>query len=192
MTKWSAVFLMCFAFAAVNAFAGNILVNPGFESGALAPFFNSNDYCSGCTWSVTSTDSHTGSYSALVVGNRLLEQDFTAVSTSLITEASLWLKMPDTGLAAVYFLYSDSTTNENLIDVPDTWTKFDMTSYLAPGKSLAGVGVYGCSGCGGEGQTFADDFLIDTGGSAVPEPSTLFLLGFGGAALALGRRFARA
>jgi hypothetical protein len=189
MTKWGAVFAVCFAFAAVNALADNVLVNPGFESGALAPFFNSNDFCGGCTWSVTNTDFHTGSYSAFVVGNRLLEQDFTPVSTSLIDEVSLWLKMPGTGIAAVYLLYSDATTSENVMDVPAAWTEFDMTSYLAPGKSLTGFGVYGCSGCGGGGQTFADDFVVST---AVPEPSTLSLLGLVVAALGLVRRLTRA
>lgn len=175
MLKLLAVFVMCLALLAGNAFAGNVLVNSGFETGALPPWYNSNDFCGGCTWTVTAADAHSGTYSAFVNGNRLLEQDFTPVPFSMITDVSLWLKMPDTGIAAVYFLYGDATTAENLVTVGNTWSFFDMTSFLDPSKSLAGFGVYGCTGCSGASQTFADDFVVN----AVPEPGSLVLMGTG-------------
>jgi PEP-CTERM motif len=176
------LFLSTFA---THAFSANVLVNPGFESGALTPWFNSDDLCSGCTWSVTSADAHSGTFSAQVAGNRLIEQDFAAISTSSITEASLWLRMPETGFAFVFFKYSDSTTGGTTVSPTATWTKFNETSFLAAGKSLTGFGVYGCSGCAGAGITRADDFIVNTGAAAVPEPSTFLLLGFGVAALGL-------
>ena len=51
-------------------------------------------------------------------------------------------------------------------------------------------GVYGCTGCGGVGSTFADDFVIDAAVAAVPEPGTLALVGLGvlGAAARIRRR----
>src|ERR1019366_9104965 len=153
MLKLRTVLVLCVALVSTSAFAANVLVNPGFEYGVLPPWFNSNDFCGGCTWDVTTTDKHTGFWSATVIGDRLLEQDFSPIPDTLITEASLWLKMPDTGIAAVYFLYSDTTTAENIVSVPGVWTQFDMTSFLDPGKSLAGFGVYGCTGCLGSSQT---------------------------------------
>lgn len=189
MFKWFSVLALSLMMLAGSAFAGNILVNPGFEDGVLAPWFNSNDFCGGCTWAVTSSDSHSGKFSAFVSGNRLLEQDFSPIADSSITEASLWLKMPDTGVAAIYFLYSDATTEENVVSVGSDWTKFDMTSFLDVGKSLAGIGVYGCTGCAGHSLTFADDFVVNSGGG-VPEPGTLVMLGSGilGAAGMIRRR----
>ncbi len=184
MLKWRAVLVLCFSLLAAQAFAANVLVNPGFETGTLPPWFNSNDFCGGCTWSVTSSDANSGMFSAVVSGNRLLEQDFSPVADSMISEVSLWLKMPDTGIAAVYFLYSDSTTAENTVDVGSDWTKFDMTSFLDPMKSLAGFGVYGCSGCPGSSTTLADDFMVNGPGGTVPEPSSLILLGSGLAGVA--------
>lgn len=188
MTKWFSVLAFSLLLLAGNAMAGNILVNPGFEDGVLTPWFNSNDFCGGCVWDVTSSDAHSGTFSAFVIGDRLLEQDFAAVLTSDITEASLWLKMPDTGIAAIYFLYSDFSTEQNIVNVGSTWTLFDVTSFLDPGKSLIGFGVYGCTGCFGASMTLADDFVINAG---IPEPGTLVLLGTGmlGVATFVRRRF---
>ena len=187
MKKLGLAIALCLVLGAPNAFAANILVNPGFESSALPPWFNSNDFCAGCTWATTTADAHAGSYSAWVDGNRLLEQDFAPTSTALITEASMWLKMPDTGIAAIFFLYGDATTEENTFSITSSWTKFDVTSYLDAGKSLAGFGVYGCSGCAGGSTTFADDFVVNT--SSVPDAgSSLLLLGMGLAGLRAWRR----
>jgi PEP-CTERM motif len=187
MIKWSTVLAFCLILLAANGFAGNVLVNSGFETGTLPPWFNSFDFCGGCTWAVTSTDAHTGLYSAFVIGNRALEQDFLPIADASITEASLWLKMPDTGVAAVFFLYSDTSYAQNIVTVGNTWTFFDMTSFLDPTKSLVSFGVYGCNGCAGLSQTFADDFEVST----TPEPGTMVLLGTGlmSAAGIVRRRF---
>jgi hypothetical protein len=182
---------------ATKSYAVNILINPGFESSpdALDPWFNSNDFCSGCTWSVSQNTPHDGLNDAVVNGNRLLEQDFAPVDTSSITEASLWLRMPvrETGnesKAAIYFLYGDGTSEQNIVFLvqDNSWQKFDVTSFLDAGKTLAGFGVYGCTGCQEPSITYADDFVVDAGAAPVPEPGTLALVGVGGAWLAARRR----
>ena len=172
----------CLAILASSAFGGNILGNPGFETGDLPPWSNAMDFCDGCLWSVTGVDAHTGAFSATVSGDRQLEQNFAGIPAASIIEASLWLRMPSTGVAAVFFVYDDSTYAENLVDVGEGWGNFDMTSFLDHAKTLIGFGVWGCSECAGSSITFADDFVVDAS-PAVPEPSTWLLLGFGGAAL---------
>jgi hypothetical protein len=180
--------LMGLLLLAAGSADANVLVNSGFESGALAPSFNSDDFCGGCTWTVTGADFHAGAFSAEVSGNRLLEQDFAAVATSDISKASLWLRMPDTGIAAIFFKYGDSSTEENIVSPSAAWTEFDMTTFLDVGKTLVGFGVFGCSGCPGNSVTRADDFVVEAG--AVPEPVSFTMLGLalGGFALSLRRR----
>jgi hypothetical protein len=156
--------------------AGNILVNPGFESGSLSPWFNSSDFCGGCTWSVTSAEAHSGIYSAVVSGNRLLVQDFTPIPTSHVTDASVWLMMPDTGVAFIAFEYSNGTEGGQQFHVGSTWSQFNVTSLLTPGLDLEGFGVYGCSGCPGSSITYADDFVLDTT-TPTPEPASFLLFG---------------
>jgi len=99
-----------FGFLSVPAFAVNILGNPGFETGSLPPWFESQS-CDPSVpqcedWNVTAADNHTpgGSFSATVVtstststfgaGPRL-RQNFSPVPTSSITQVSFWNKYPD-------------------------------------------------------------------------------------------------
>jgi hypothetical protein len=161
------------------AAASNILINPGFETGSLSPWFNSNDFCSGCVWTISTNNPHSGGFDATASGNRLLEETFAPVAVSSVTEASVWLRMPDSGIAAIFFAYSDGSSEDNVVSVGSAWTQFDMTSFLDAGKLLTGFGVYGCNGCNGSSSTFADDFVVNAGPSAVPEPGTMVLLGTG-------------
>lgn len=170
-----------------TASAANILVNEGFETGALAPWFNSDDFCGGCLWDVTNTDAHTGSFSATVDGNILLEQSFAAVSAGLVNEASVWLRMPETGIAFVGVRYGDSSFDGVVFNVGSAWAKFDLAGFLNPALDVIGFGVFGCTGCPGASVTFADDFVFDVG-PAVPEPTSLLLFGTSAAVAAVARR----
>jgi PEP-CTERM motif len=172
---------------AVPALAANVLVNPGFETGLLAPWTNSNDFCGGCLWSVDDADAHSGTFSAFVSGNRLILQTFAPVPVASITAASFWARHPnsaDGAAIAIFFQYSDATTVE-VIEATDgsAWTFFDFLAELDPAKILTGFGVYGNSGA------FArfDDALLNVG-LRVPEPSTWLLMMAGATWIVLRRR----
>jgi hypothetical protein len=159
-------------YCATPAIAANSLLNPGFETGALAPWTNSNDFCAGCTWSVNSADAHSGTYSAVVDGNRLILQTASPIPVSSITAVSFWARHPDAATGAdiaVFFEYSDASSEEELLFTTNSaWTFFDVLASLDSGKSLTGFGVYGNSGAAAR----FDDALIEV----VPEPSAWLLL----------------
>lgn len=170
-----------------RAEAGNILVNPGFESGSLSPWFANNG-----APTVTSAEAHTGTYSVAAISNDEPRQNFAPVASSAITEVSFWVKRVGGPFDFVEFFYSDSTQAGFLISGSSSdWTFFNVTSHLDLSKSLSGIGVYGTS----PGPAYLDDFTVDVNVAAVPEPATLALAGFGtliGVGRWLGRRKARA
>ena len=145
---------------AQNASA-NILVNPGFESGGLAPWFQGNDFGGSVNWFVTNTDAHTGLFSATDQGNKEIRQDFAAVPTSSITEISFWEKQPSAAISAYTFYYSDSTDGQFTVTPGIDWTFFDVTAQLAAGKNLVGFSVYGLIGPADD-RTFLDDVTINS------------------------------
>ena len=167
------------------AMAGEIIVNGDFETGALDPWYNAQNFCGGpCQdWAVTSSDSHGGSFSAMDIGNIELRQDFAGVAGSSITDASFWVKN-SVGVNAVDFHYSDSTLEEFVVfSDANVWTLQDVTADINPSKTLTGLSIWGCdTGC----ISFVDDVSIQ---SSVPEPGTLAMLGTGAlAAVGVFRR----
>lgn len=170
------------------AFGANILINPGFEDGVLAPWVNDNDFCGGCAWDVTSADAHSGTWSAEVDGNRLLLQSFAAIDASLISQISFWARHPGGGAAmAIVLRYDDATETEDQVGTLSSgWEFFNVTAFLNPSKNLVAFGVYGNSGA----LARLDDVVVDARqvNGEVPEPATFALMGAGLAAVALRRR----
>jgi hypothetical protein len=160
-------------FAAAPANAANILVNSGFESGALGPWVASSGGPI-----VTTAEAHTGQYSVAANGQDAIRQNFAPIATSQITELSFWAKRVGGAFDTYQFYYDDLTqSNFFLTGAGDDWAFFDVTTKLAANKNLTGFSIYGTS----PGPAYLDDFTIDTVASAVPEPATwaMMIVGFG-------------
>ena len=176
---------------AATAAHANVLANPGFETGSLAPWSQTADYGGPTDWHI-STDAHSGAFSAADEGNKKIEQFFSGVAASSITELSFWLKHPDESNqpAAYDFTYSDSSVAEFQVSTSSLgWEFFDVTGNLDTSKTLVGFGVYGCSCGAGVSDTLLDDVKISAG-AGVPEPATwaLMLMGTFGAGAMLRRQ----
>jgi hypothetical protein len=183
---WSLVVLVLTLGAA--PIASGQLVNGGFESGALAPWYNARNGCPPAAvcqeWTVVSTDAHSGAYSAEGLGNMEIRQDFAPVATSDVQMFSFWLRHPNSAtIASVGFFYTDNTSNDTIISSTGTgWEMFDVTSALLPGKDLSGFGIFGYTSNNG-GQTGPDLTRLDDvallAATTAPEPASLALLATG-------------
>ncbi len=190
---------LCICFAALfltgtPATADNVILNPGFESGSLSPWFQGHDLTGIEDWNVTSADAHSGTFSATDVGNTEIRQNFVPVATDAITEASFWAKHPDSRdrILAYDFFYTDGTDDEFLVFTSDTrWDFFNVTANLVPGKMLDGFSIFGITrGRSTLGRTYFDDVIINAD-PAVPEPGSIALLfgmGLTGAGFLMTRR----
>jgi len=170
--------VLAIALAAVSAsaaMAGEIIVNGGFETGALDPWYNARDFCGQTCqpWATTNSNPHSGTYSAMDIGNIELRQDFVPVAGSSITSASFWVNN-SAGVDAVDFFYTDSSDEEFVVfSTANTWNFVDVTADVNPSKTLMGFSIWSCDpSC----VTYVDDVSIV---SSVPEPGTLAMLGTG-------------
>jgi hypothetical protein len=148
-----------------TTFAQNILVNPGFETGSLAPWFANTG-----NPQISNANAHTGTWSVAAFGGDEIRQNFDPITTSSITEVSFWVQRNGGPFDQFTFYYSDNTSEDLFITgTGDQWQFFNVTSDLDPGKSLTAFSIFGTS----SGPAFLDDFTI---AAAVPEPSTYALL----------------
>jgi PEP-CTERM motif len=167
--------------AAPGALATEILVNPGFETGSLGPWFAAQG-----SPVISSAEAHSGSFSVSAFSGDLIEQNFTPIATSLVTDVSFWAQRSGGPFDMVELLYADGTSTAFAVSNFSTsnWTFFDVTSHLATGEDLSGIGVWGTS----PGPAYLDDFTVNANTTTVPEPGTLALLSLGVVGLGLHRR----
>lgn len=150
------------------AVAQNVLVNPGFETGSLAPWFA--DFGSPF---VTSSEAHSGLFSAAGFGGDSIRQDFAPVPAASIDEVSVWIKRAGGAFDQYSFYYDDNTSGTFLInDIGggDDWKQHFLTANLDLSKNLTGFSIFGTS----SGPAYMDDFII------TPSPGAAALLGLGG------------
>ncbi len=144
-----------------------VLQNPGFESGALNPW-----YTTGNQWTVTSSGCQSGSYCATDIGNYWIRQDFAGIPGNQITSITLWSRQPEAAIQAVDLMYSDGSYYEDIIFPTATWQQFDVTAWLDPNKTLTGIRIWGYSGGGPDPDvTVIDNVSIMTAGCGSPSTS---------------------
>ncbi|MEO5957701.1 MAG: hypothetical protein ABIR80_01140, partial [Opitutaceae bacterium] len=160
--------------AVVSAHATNILVNPGFETGAFAPWTTS-----GGTGVITNTEAHSGTFSFAAFSSDEVTQTFAPVATSAISELSFWGKRNGGLFDLIILSYSDASSENVLVNTTgqgNGWTFVNITGDLDAGKSLVGFRIYGTT----SGPAYLDDFKIEVATATVPESAaTLPLLALG-------------
>jgi hypothetical protein len=182
---------------ASSASATNIIQNGGFETGALSPWYQDNDFAvpAGVNWTVNSADAHSGTFSAYSIGNKELRQDFAATAVSSIDQLSFWMEHPNwpTAKAYITFFYTDSShASFTEFSSSTGWQFFDVTNLLNATKTLVGFSIYGYDQADAPpAVTRLDDFVITVRDPApAPEPAAwaLMITGFGFAGAMLRRR----
>lgn len=171
---------------------GNVLINPGFETGDLAgwdePVVNNNP------WNSVAFNAHTGNFAAYstameTAGPSNLYQSFAPIHVGQITEAGYWYYhlggTGSVGTAAV-LTFSDASAVQDTLMAADpeyvqgVWAYRDLTPTLAlhADKSLTQISFFTKV----NGMKMIDDVTI------VPEPATAALFVAAGLALASTRR----
>ncbi len=168
--------------------ASEILINPGFESGSLAPWTNDTRYDTGVNWAVTTTNPHSGSSCAVDTGDIGLKQTFSPIPVSSVSAISFWVMHPNealSALTAVDFFYVGGGDDEFYVSTPGSgWTFFNVLADLSDTGYLDGFEIFGYTGSGPD-VTMADDFNIT---ATIPEPPTFVLLLAGLIAIAIAAR----
>jgi len=160
-----------------DAVSGNLVVNCGFETGDFTGWsFTGNTGFSGVTSSVTYVNSGTyGAYLGPVGSDGFLSQNVGAAGV--------------TSYAVSFYLYNDGgspndfTVYWNGVDVGPDLVDASGFSYSLFGGVLSGNPCAGCNtltfGFRQDPAYWGLDDIVVLGGTSVPEPSSLILMGSG-------------
>ena len=157
------------ALASPPPVSGNLLSNPGFENGLAGWITDGNAL-------LDDSLARSGDFSAGGMQDNYVQRHFQPIPVSLVGELSFWARRAGGPVDNVVFYYSDNSSSLGLangLGRGDDWIRFDLTSQLAPGKSLTGFRVIGPT----PGPAHFDDFTLTAYLAApVPEPATFTLL----------------
>ncbi|MCY1013270.1 DUF4215 domain-containing protein [Nannocystis pusilla] len=133
----------------------SLLVNEGFESGALAPWTTNGG--------VTVTmNPHDGVWAAEASNNWYVQQTFAATPVAQLVSANFWTWHDAADNPAMYveWGYADNTTGSTLYfnEQLSGWVLHDILPLLDPNKSLVRLQVWGYSG----GQPLPDITRFDS------------------------------
>ncbi|MDH6123913.1 carbohydrate binding domain-containing protein [Kitasatospora sp. GP82] len=163
---------------AVNASAadGNLLANPGFESGSLGPWS-----CSAGTGSVVNTGAHSGSYAlqgAASASDTAQCSQTVSVQPNTAYSLSAWVQGQ-----YVYLGATGSGVTDPAVWTPGGNSWQQLSTSFTTGANTTSVTVY-LHGWYGQGSYLADDLVLGgpgttppttpppTGGSPTPSPSS--------------------
>jgi hypothetical protein len=171
-----------------------MIVNGGFESGNLLPWFEGRSFGSSRSWAVGSLDPHSGQYYAFNLGPLELRQDFAPISGCAIRKFSVFVshKLPNIGSPGFEIFYSDGSSSglqEHMLNPSNAtggsssgwvWEEVDLLPYVDITLNVSGVSVVGIP----DNVLSIDSFTLET----IPEPSGLFLIAASILVLLLHRR----
>ena len=132
-----------------------LLQNGDFESGVLSPWTSNS-------WTISTTEPHSGTYCAFVEGNYWIRQDFTPVDVSKVVSVTFWHRQPEVTLFGIEFYYSPSDYDFEIIYAqgPD-WSEYDVTDMLRPTGNLEAMRIWGYAGGGPDPDyNYLDDVSI--------------------------------
>ena len=170
----------------------SIVQNGSFESGNKTPWYAADE----SKTSIVSSKSFSGSFSLFADNNpKYIYQDITSTRASDFLNFTFNVFSSVTGTNTstpilVMWLYSASGNNTYSFNLQkNVWQEISMISKISeisPVNVINKIGFYTYGGASQpyEVDTYYDNFNI----TAVPEPSAISLLVFGGVVVALGRR----
>lgn len=159
-----------------------MIVNGGFESGNLAPWYEDRTFGATRPWIIGSLDPNSGSNYAFNLGPLELRQDFLPILGSQITQFSFFVshQFPNRGNPNIEIFYSDGNSSglqEIILDPSHAtgssssgwiWDEVNLLTYVDPGREVSGISVVGIS----DNVLGIDSFTLE----AIPEPSAFFLI----------------
>jgi hypothetical protein len=169
-------------FSSYSTALSAVILNDGFDTGSLTPWYEDRSFGSSRAWATGSLDPHSGGFYAFNLGPLELRQDFVPILGSDIAQFSFFIgaQFADRGNPMIEVFYSDNTSSglrEIALDPSHAsggsssgwiWDEVDLIPFVDVNRQVSGVSVVGIPNNVLRIDTFS---LI-----AIPEPSTSALL----------------